>query len=98
MGDPLKELLEYVRADGRICPMPEAWNALYEMLPEKKRVGYGWEPPLPLILSAWWDTPILSKMIRLEEQICYAAEHGVLDEVDRYLRSLKPEQWFTSGM
>jgi hypothetical protein len=63
-------------------------------LPDKKRVGMGWEPSLPLILAAWWDTPLLSKIVRLDEHIHYAAEHDVLDEVDTYLRELKPDQWF----
>jgi hypothetical protein len=94
MEEKLKALLEYAKADGRICPMPDYWNQLWEMLPNKKRVGAGWEPSLPLILAAWWDTPLLSKILRLDEHIRYAAEHGVLDEVDAYLRGLKPEQWF----
>ncbi len=94
MEEKLKALLEYAKADGRICPMPEYWNQLWEMLPDKKRVGIGWEPSLPLILAAWWDTPLLSKILRLDEHIRYAAEHNVLDEVDTYLRGLKPEQWF----
>jgi hypothetical protein len=31
--------------------------------------------------------------MRLSEHIFYAAEHGVLDDVDRYLRGLEPEKW-----
>ena len=94
MTNKLQDLLEYVKADGRICPNPQEWQALWEMLPDRKRVGSGWEPPLPLILAAWWDTPFLAKILRLEEHIRYASGHGVLDEVDTYLRSLKTEQWF----
>jgi hypothetical protein len=93
MEEKLKALLEYVKSDGRICPMPDSWNQLWEMLPDKKRVGMGWEPSLPLILAAW-DSPLLAKILRLDEHIRYAAEHGALDEVDAYLRGLKPEQWF----
>ena len=94
MQEKLSALLEYVRAEGRVCPMPDYWNQLWEMLPDKKRVGSGWEPPLPLILAAWWDTPLLAKIMHLNEHIRYAAEHGVLDEVDVFLRGLKPEKWF----
>ena len=95
MEEKLVALLEYVRSDGRVCPMPDYWNKLWEMLPDKKRLGSGWEPSLPLILAAWWDTPALSKMLRLQEHIRYAAEHGVLDEVDKFLRALSNDQWFT---
>jgi len=94
MEEKLSSLLEYVLAEGRVCPMPDYWNQLWEMLPDKKRVGSGWEPSLPLILTAW-DSPALPKIMRLQEHIRYAAEHGALDEVDKFLRALSNDQWFT---
>ena len=94
MNKKLKALLEYVDAEGRICPLSRQWDRLWEMLPDKKRVGRDWEPPLPLTLTVWWETPLLAKKQRLERHLRYAAEHGVLDEVDSYLRGLKPEEWF----
>ena len=94
MEQKLKALLEYVKADGRICPMPDYWNQLWKMLPDKKRVGMGWEPPLPLILGAWWNSSPLAKGFQFGEHIRYAGEHSALDEVDSYLRGLRPEQWF----
>lgn len=94
-ADQLASLLDYVKAEGRICPQPQEWNALWEMLPDSHRVGSGWEPALPLILGAWWHTSSLEKMIRLQEHIDFAASHGVLTQVDAYLRSLSPEQWHT---
>jgi hypothetical protein len=61
MEKKLDDLLEFVKADGRICPNPQEWLTIYDMLPEKKRVGQGWEPAPPLILAAWWETPYLLK-------------------------------------
>lgn len=87
-------LLKYVKSDGRICPMPTYWNELWQMLPDRKQKSSGgWEPPAPLILAAWWGTPALSKTFRLAEHINYAEKHGVLDKVDRFLRSLSSDQW-----
>lgn len=77
--------------------MPMRWNELYEMLPDRNRAGGGWEPPLPLILTAWHDTPALPKMLRLAEHIKWAANHGVLNEVDHYLRGLPEEDWHYIG-
>lgn len=94
MEEKLKVLLEYVKADGRVCPMPAYWDHLWEMLPNKKHVGRGWEPLPPLSLTVWWETPLLAKNLRLIKHIRHAAEHGALDEVDSYLRGLKPEEWF----
>jgi len=93
MEEKLKSLLEYVQSDGHICSMPPEWNALWEMLPDKQRIGNSWEPAPPLILAAW-DSPILFKIIRFREHIEYAANYGIFDQVDEYLRSLKPVQWF----
>jgi hypothetical protein len=94
-GEPedgrLASLLDFVKSDGRICPMPDAWNALYQALPEGGRKEE--RPGLPLILGAWHTTTGLDKALRLREQILYAAAHGALDRVDRLLRSLDRDEW-----
>jgi hypothetical protein len=98
MGREIKnELVLYCSENNRVCPMPSQWNALWEMLPNRKRTGEGWEPALPLILAAWHDTPALLKMLRLKEHIDWAEHHGVLDEVDKFLRSLPETEWAHIG-
>jgi hypothetical protein len=92
MDKKLNDLLAYVKAEGRICPMGTCWNRLWEMLPDKTRVGRDWDPPLTL--AVWWETPLLAKSLRLDRHIRYAAEHGALNEVDSYLRGLRPDEWF----
>jgi hypothetical protein len=67
------------------------------MLPNRHRAGGGWEPPLPLILAAWADTPALLKLQRVEEHLRYAAAHGVLAEIDAFLRGLEEEEWAHLG-
>jgi hypothetical protein len=96
--DPvLASLLEYVRAQDRVCPMPFRWQELWEMLPGRQRRGPSWEPTPPLILGEWWTTPSFAKMDRLSEHINYAATHGVLAEVDRFLRGLPEAEWAHLG-
>jgi hypothetical protein len=98
MGREIKnELVRYCSENNRVCPMPSQWNTLWEMLPNRKRAGEGWEPALPLILAAWHDTPALLKMLRLKEHIDWAEHHGVLDEVDKFLRSLPETEWAHIG-
>lgn len=89
----LDELLKYVQANERVCPQPQRWNELWTMLPNRRRSGEGWEPSLPLILAAWWDTPALAKILRLREHIEYASAQGALEKVDRFLRSLPESDW-----
>jgi hypothetical protein len=87
------DLIKYCRDNGRVCPMPTRWNELWERLPNRKRVGAGWEPGLPLILAAWHDTPAILKMVRLQEHIEWAEKNGALDEIGAFLRSLPEEDW-----
>lgn len=97
MRATLEEVLAEAKKHKRICPLPQKWNELYKILPDKKRKGNGWEPALPLILAAWWDTPAMLKMIRLQEHIEWASEHGALDAVRDFLMNLKEEEWHHVG-
>jgi hypothetical protein len=67
------------------------------MLPNRTRVGHGWEPPAPLILAAWHTTTAHSKMLRLEEHIRWAADRGELQTVSAFLRELSEEDWNHHG-
>ncbi len=93
MSDSVESLVEYCRENNRVCPLPQLWNRLWEMLPNRTRVGAGWQPPLPLILAAWHDTPAMLKMRRLAEHIEWAAQHGALEFVASFLRDLREEDW-----
>lgn len=89
----IEDLLHYARANSRVCPLPNRWNELWEMLPGRKRVGSGWSPPAPLILGAWWHTSVVEKMVRLSDHLRYAEACGVMEDVDRFLRSLPENEW-----
>jgi hypothetical protein len=88
----LDALLQYVRENNRVCPMPIYWLEVYDMLPNHG----GDKPAVPLILGGW-DSPALFKMLRLEEHIRYADIQGVLPEVDQYLRRLEERAWLHLG-
>jgi hypothetical protein len=92
MTDSVKNLVSYCRENERICPLPKFWKQLWEMLPNRKRIGVGWSPSLPLILAAW-DAPAEVKMVRLVEHIEWAAKHGALETVSGFLRELREEDW-----
>jgi hypothetical protein len=88
----LSSLLEFVRQERRVCPMPQRWNELYGMLSARLP-----KPAPPLILAAWADTSALMKMARLQEQIQQAADRGIIDEVDEFIRSLSEGDWAHLG-
>ncbi|MDY6830288.1 MAG: hypothetical protein SWC96_00340 [Thermodesulfobacteriota bacterium] len=93
----LEKVLAEVQKNKRVCPQPQKWQQLYEMLPQKQRKGAGWEPPLPLILAAWHDTTAILKKLRLREHIEWAETHGCLDEVVSFLERLSEDEWHHIG-
>ena len=93
MTTDLDALIKYCKSNKRICPMPDHWNKLWEMLPNRSRVGSSWKPSLPLILAAWNYSSAISKMLRLEEHLRWAEVHGELDTIDVFLRGLHEDDW-----
>jgi hypothetical protein len=93
----VESVMQFAREKNRICPQPQRWNELWDMLPDKQRAGGGWSPPLPLILGAWWHTSDSEKQERFLSHIQYAAEHGALEQVHRFLKSLAQDQWYYGG-
>lgn len=89
----LAEAMALVRRNNRICPQPQAWQKLYEMLPGKRQVARGWEPPAPLTGSAWSATPSIAKRMCLRDHIEWAEHKGCLDEVYDYLKGLPDTDW-----
>jgi hypothetical protein len=88
MAEDLATLMSYVQENGRVCPLPDAWQQVYELLPERRQVGAGYEPAPPLILGGWHYSSNLDKMVRLRAHLEWAASHGALDLVGAALRKL----------
>jgi hypothetical protein len=93
----LNETLALAQAAGRICPQPQRRNDLYQILPNTKRIGSGWEPPLPLILGAWRETPDLFKALRLRKHIEWANQQGAIDVVFSFLSGSPENEWHHAG-
>lgn len=96
--DPFTTLWQYCTEGARLVPMPQQWSELYGMLKgTQQNPSGGWEPPLPLILAAWSHTTPIEKQLRLQEHIRWAERQGQLEEITRYLHSLREEQWCHFG-
>lgn len=91
------QLIEYCQSNGRICPLPDLWNQLWEMLPDKRRCGATWVPAPPLILAGWSSSAPLAKAVRLQEHIQWAYEGNELTRISDFLRSLPESAWLHSG-
>jgi len=95
--ETFETLWEYCVSNNRVCPMPLAWNDLFGMLHNMRRIGAGFEPSAPLILVAWGNTSDQEKRERLKEHIQWASNHDQLDEIGKYLRSLPEDKWAHFG-
>jgi hypothetical protein len=91
------ELLEYCHANGRVCPQPQRWQALYELLPNKQRVDGGWQPALPLILAAWWHTSDAEKATRFAEHVMWAYDRGAPEAAADFVMTMAESDWHHSG-
>ena len=84
-----------ILSGNRVCPMPRAWNRLWEMLPDRHRKGGGWNPPAPLILGAWHHTSVEEKRERFRVHLRWAKDHGVLDDILEMINEAGPDAWHT---
>jgi hypothetical protein len=89
----LEEIIAEASKGERVCPQPTVCTRLWEMLPDRRRVGVGWEPPLPLVLAGWWQSSDDDKRERFHLHLRWADEHGVLEAVASLLSKTKPEDW-----
>lgn len=92
--DRLSDLIEMCKINNRVCPKPQNWDKLWKMLKNKKRVGNGWIPSLPLILAAWHHSSDSLKRERLMEHLKWAEEQNQIDEINEYLTSFNETDWY----
>jgi hypothetical protein len=91
------EILAACDAAGRVCPKPQRWYELSQLLQEHHQIAGGEAPPVPLILAGWVFTSNLDKEYRLQQQLKWAEQRGCLDVVAAFLDRLQPRDWHTLG-
>jgi hypothetical protein len=87
------EAMLEARRNNRVCPLPERWLELFEMLPNRKPN----RPTPPLVGPAWKATPSISKRMCLREHLEWAEASGNLAQVLDYLKQLPEEEWLHMG-
>ena len=90
----LEEILQFSRAERRVCPRPQKWAELFELISGGPRAPI---IPPPLILAAWWHTSDEAKRERLALHIRIASDAGKLPEVATFLASLPLDEWASEG-
>lgn len=96
-GPSLAAVRALASQHGRICPQPDWWARLYELLPDTRNDGYGAIPPAPLILAAWHESGDEQKWLRLVEHLEWAERHGALQVVHDFLAAVPEDAWHHAG-
>lgn len=95
-SESFETLWEYCSQNKRA--IPKDWMKFYDQIEGTRQLpSGGWDPPLPLILSAWYHTIPLEKNLRFMEQLKWAVEHCQINRISNYLHSLSEDEWFHFG-
>src|SRR5262249_42568367 len=84
----VQEVLAEARRLNRVCPIENQWGRLDALLQ-----AAGADAPRGLSGTDFRSTPSLGKRIRLREQVEWAAERALLDEVFDFLLALPETDW-----
>ncbi len=91
------QVMVEVRKNNRVCPKPEHWWPIYDLLPDRTRTERGPEPSQPLSGAAWKDTPSLAKRMVFREHVEWAAAHSALDAFYAAIGQLEESDWHHMG-
>ena len=91
MDKTLYDLLNFCESNNRVCPKSVYWHSVWSILPATIKGEK--PPPIPVILVESLRTSEIMQQLVFRLHIHWAYDHGMLEKVDRYLRSLKEDQW-----
>ncbi len=77
----------------RVCPKPQQWNKLWEIVQSKTDEKIS----APLILAAWWETTDEEKSGRFKYHLDTAERLNLINEVQIYLQTLNETDWHHKG-
>ena len=85
-----EDLIKYCLDNNRICPMPQKWAEVGEIIKIKPgQPGY----LTPLILGGW-DSSDEEKRDKLKKQIDYASKDTeMFEKLKNFILSLKDDDW-----
>ena len=88
-------------SNNRLCPKYEVWQKVHALLKGTKDLsGHGGnrEPADPYIIYQNWEHIMpIELQFQFKSYIEWAEDHDQLDEIGKYLHSLKEEDWAHFG-
>ncbi|HUR87716.1 MAG TPA: hypothetical protein VMZ74_01385 [Ramlibacter sp.] len=87
----LDAALALSRKGNRVCPMPDQWKELSELL--QQAAPQGTVAPFPIDGEAWNIVPAMQKRMRLREQLEWADRYNLVEAVFTFLEKLPEDSW-----
>jgi len=99
--ETFESLWEYCTSNNRVCPQYKVWQEVFKILKNTEKLnGHGGErePADPYIIYHNWEHIMpIELQFQFQRYIEWAEDHKQLDEIGKYLRSLKEEDWAHYG-
>lgn len=87
------EVMAIARRLNRICPKEAQWRSLHALLCQAGVDG----APQAIEGTEFRRTPPLAKRIRVRDQVEWAAQNGMLQDLHAFLLALPEDQWVHFG-
>lgn len=85
------------RRNNRVCPRPERWQELHQLLPVRKTPRGEQLAPQPPTGPVWSKTAPLTKRLLFREHIEWAEAQGALEGVMSFLQKMQETDWLHMG-
>ncbi len=94
LSEKAQALLEYCLINDRVCPKRDFWNHLWVINAKAKTFDSILnQNKLPILDKNSTEKEKIQRSVRLRKYIEYADKNKLIDEMDKFLRSIPEDKW-----
>lgn len=94
LSEKAQALLEYCLINHRVCPKRDFWNYLWVINAKTKTFDSILnQNKLPVLDKNSTEKEKIQRSVRLRKYIEYADKNKLIDEMDKFLRSIPEDKW-----
>lgn len=94
LSEKAQALLEYCLINDRVCPKRDFWNHLWVINAKAKTFDSIFnQNKLPVLNKNSTEKEKIQRSVRLRKYIEYADKNKLIDEMDKFFRSIPEDKW-----
>ncbi len=94
LSEKAQALLEYCLMNDKVCPKRDFWNHLWVINAKAKTFDSLLnQNKLPVLDKNSTEKEKIQRSVRLRKYIEYADKNKLIDEMDKFLRSIPEDKW-----